>query len=65
VVSRNRGKPSEVVTTSAGIRFVTFVTVGIVTGYVAQRNRTVIAELEVLAERDALTGLPNTRAFER
>jgi diguanylate cyclase (GGDEF)-like protein len=57
--------PSEVVTTSAGIRFVTFVTVGIVTGYVAQRNRTLMAELEILAERDALTGLPNTRAFER
>jgi hypothetical protein len=35
------------VTTSAGIRFVTFVTVGIVTGYVAQRNRTLMAELEV------------------
>jgi len=39
--------PSEVLSTSTGIRFVTYMTVGIV------------------AERDALTGLPNTRAFER
>ena len=57
--------PSEVLTTSTGIRFVTFVTVGIVTGYFAKRNRTLLAELRLLADRDALTGLPNTRVFER
>ena len=56
---------SDVLTTSTGIRFVTFVTVGIVTGYFAKRNRTLLAELRLLADRDALTGLPNTRVFER
>jgi diguanylate cyclase (GGDEF)-like protein len=57
--------PSEVLTTSTGIRFVTYMTVGIVTGYFAKRNRVLMGELQLLAERDALTGLPNTRAFER
>lgn len=57
--------PSEVLTTSTGIRLVTYVTVGIVTGYFAKRNRTLLAELRLLADRDALTGLPNTRVFER
>src|SRR5437762_10622823 len=56
---------SDVLTTSTGIRFVTFLTVGIVTGYFANRNRTLLAELRLLADRDALTGLPNTRVFER
>jgi diguanylate cyclase (GGDEF)-like protein len=56
---------SEVLQTSTGIRFVTYMTVGVVTGYFAKRTRTLMAELELLAERDALTGLPNTRAFER
>jgi diguanylate cyclase (GGDEF)-like protein len=57
--------PSEVLTTSTGIRFVTYMTVGVVIGYFAKRNRLLMAELELLADRDALTGLPNTRAFER
>jgi len=56
---------NQVLTSSTGIRFVTFMTVGIVTGYFAKRNRVLMAELHLLAERDALTGLPNTRAFER
>jgi diguanylate cyclase (GGDEF)-like protein len=56
---------SQVLTTSTGIRFLTYMTVGIVTGYFAKRNRTLVAELELLADRDAVTGLPNTRVFER
>jgi diguanylate cyclase (GGDEF)-like protein len=56
---------SEVLTTSTGIRLLTFMTVGVVTGYFSKRTRVLMAELELLAERDALTGLPNTRAFER
>jgi diguanylate cyclase (GGDEF)-like protein len=55
----------DVLTTSTGIRFFTYLTVGVVTGYFAKRNRVLMAELHLLAERDALTGLPNTRAFER
>jgi len=56
---------SEVLSTSTAIRFVTYVAVGCVTGYFARESRRATAELQVLAERDAVTGLPNTRAFER
>jgi diguanylate cyclase (GGDEF)-like protein len=56
---------SEVLTTSTAIRFVTYMTVGVVTGYFAKRNRVLMGELQLLAERDAITGLPNTRAFEQ
>jgi diguanylate cyclase (GGDEF)-like protein len=65
VVVNPRIPPSEVLTTSTGIRFVTYLTVGVVTGYFAKRNRTLLGELQLLADRDALTGLPNTRVFER
>lgn len=62
----NSSIPStEVLTSSTAIRGTTFVMVGVVTGYFANRNRALVNELELLAERDALTGLPNTRAFER
>jgi len=56
VIVNSNIPPGEVFTTSTGIRFVTFVTVGIVTGYFAKRNRTLLAELRLLADRDALTG---------
>jgi diguanylate cyclase (GGDEF)-like protein len=56
---------SEALTTSTGIRFITYLTVGVVTGYFTKRNRALLAELQLLADRDALTGLPNTRVFER
>ena len=39
-------------------------TVGGLIGWFASRNRAMVSELRVLAERDVLTGLPNTRAFE-
>lgn len=57
--------PREVLTSSTAIRLVTYMTVGVVTGYFANRNRTLMDELKLLAERDAFTGLPNTRAFEQ
>jgi GGDEF domain-containing protein len=56
---------SEVFSASTAIRLVTFVAVGTVTGYFAAEGRRANQELSVLAERDAATGLPNTRAFER
>lgn len=55
---------AEVLTVSTAIRFVTFVSIGFVIGYFARRNRAMLNELKILAERDVLTGLPNTRAFE-
>jgi diguanylate cyclase (GGDEF)-like protein len=45
-------------------RAFTYVTIGALIGWFAGRNRVMLAELRVLAERDSLTGLPNTRAFE-
>jgi diguanylate cyclase (GGDEF)-like protein len=48
----------------SGIRLCVFVVVGALIGTFARRNRTLVRELTRLAERDQLTGLPNTRAFE-
>jgi diguanylate cyclase (GGDEF)-like protein len=55
---------NDVLTASTAIRCVTFVSIGFVIGYFARRNRVMLQELRILAERDMLTGLPNTRAFE-
>ena len=61
----NPALPSlDVITISTPIRLVTFVVTGAVIGWYAQRNRELIGRLEVLAQRDRLTGLPNMRAFE-
>ena len=61
----NKDIPStDVLTGSTVIRFVTFVSIGTLIGLFASRNRAMLSELRILAERDVLTGLPNTRAFE-
>lgn len=61
----NQHMPSrELLTTGTVTRGVTYVTVGALIGWFASRNRAMVSELRVLAERDVLTGLPNTRAFE-
>ncbi len=61
----NQEIPStDVLTGSTVIRFVTFVSIGALIGLFASRNRAMVDELRILAERDVLTGLPNTRAFE-
>jgi diguanylate cyclase (GGDEF)-like protein len=54
----------DLLTTGTAIRAVTFVSIGTLIGWFAANNRTLMAELQVLAQRDSLTGLPNTRAFE-
>jgi diguanylate cyclase (GGDEF)-like protein len=46
------------------IRFVTFVAMGVLVGAYARTNTRLVEELSNLANRDLLTGLPNTRAFE-
>lgn len=56
--------PHEVLTLAMVIRGITFVTIGVLVGWYADGNRRLLHELEVLAQRDVLTGLPNTRAFE-
>ena len=39
-------------------------TIGALMGWFASRHRSMTEEFRVLAERDVLTGLPNTRGFE-
>ncbi len=46
------------------IRLAMFVAIGALVGWFARGKRALVEELELLAERDTLTGLPNTRAFE-
>lgn len=61
----NSAVPSrEILTASTLTRLTTYVTIGVLIGWFASRNRAMVDELKVLAERDVLTGLPNTRAFE-
>ncbi len=46
------------------VRATTLITMGALVGWFADRHRQLVGELSVLADRDVLTGLPNTRAFE-
>lgn len=55
---------TEVPSESTALRFVTYTVMGLLVGWFARRNRMLVDELRILAERDFLTGLPNTRAFE-
>ena len=55
---------SEILTVSTPIRFVNYVAVGALLGWFAAHYRAANAELQILAQRDLVTGLPNTRAFE-
>jgi GGDEF domain-containing protein len=47
-----------------GIRLITFIGVGALSGFFAAQHRAVAAYLKILAERDRLTGLPTSRPFE-
>ena len=55
---------SEILTVSTPIRIVNFIAVGTLLGWFAAHYREANAELQILAQRDLITGLPNTRAFE-
>ena len=62
----NHAMPSsEILTISTPIRGVNYLAVGALLGWFAAHYREANAELQVLAQRDLVTGLPNTRAFER
>src|SRR5215210_4820852 len=56
--------PGETLTAGAAIRLVTYTGMGVLVGWFARRNSDLVERLRILAERDFLTGLPNTRAFE-
>jgi GGDEF domain-containing protein len=55
---------AEIITTSTLIRLITYSATGITIGWFASQNRQLVTELRILAERDGVTGLPNTRAFQ-
>lgn len=62
----NHAMPTtEIVTSSLPIRLVTYVAIGALLGWFAAHYREANEELQILAQRDLVTGLPNTRAFER
>lgn len=62
----NHAMPSsEIVTVSTPIRLVNYLAIGALLGWFAAHYREANAELQILAQRDLVTGLPNTRAFER
>jgi diguanylate cyclase (GGDEF)-like protein len=65
-ITLNHDVPSyELLTISTPIRFVTYVSIGALLGWFAAHYKTALAELQVLAERDWLTGLPSMRGFEK
>jgi diguanylate cyclase (GGDEF)-like protein len=64
VILNHRIPSTDVVTVSTAIRAVTFVAGGALIGTFAARNRALVERLRELADRDYLTGLLNTRAFE-
>jgi diguanylate cyclase (GGDEF)-like protein len=55
---------TEIVTAGAAIRLLPFAASGALLGWFAASNTALVERLQILAERDHLTGLPNTRAFE-
>ena len=56
--------PDDLLTTSAAIRLTTFVGIGVLVGWFSARNRSLVASLRDLAERDFLTGLRNLRSLD-
>ena len=65
-ITLNHAIPTrELVAISSPIRLVTFVLIGGLLGWFAAAHRGALAELRILAERDWVTGLPNSRAFEQ
>jgi diguanylate cyclase (GGDEF)-like protein len=60
----NAEVPSTLEVEQTVIRLATFVAIGVLTGMFVRRNRMLVAELSHLADRDSITGLPNTRVFQ-
>jgi diguanylate cyclase (GGDEF)-like protein len=54
----------DVLTASSSIRLFTYTMVGVLVGWFAHSHRVLVDRLRVAAERDFLTGLLNTRAFD-
>ncbi len=65
-VALNSAVPTEaqLLSLSTPIRILTYTSIGALVGWFATHDRDLVTRLQLLAERDFLTGLPNTRAFE-
>ena len=46
------------------IRLIIYTAIGVLIGFFVRRNRSLLAQMSQLADRDSVTGLPNTRAFQ-
>jgi diguanylate cyclase (GGDEF)-like protein len=55
---------SDVLTAGSMVRLVTYTSMGALVGWFAHSNRALVDRLKVASERDFLTGLLNTRAFD-
>lgn len=55
---------SEILTLATPIRLVNYLAIGALIGWFAAHYRAANDALQILAQRDLVTGLPNTRAFE-
>ena len=55
---------AQILAVGTDIRLVTFTALGALVGHFARQHRLVVEHLRLLAERDAITGLPSSRAFE-
>jgi diguanylate cyclase (GGDEF)-like protein len=55
---------TQILSLTTPIRVVTYTSIGALIGWFAAHDRQLVTSLQLLAERDFLTGLPNTRAFE-
>jgi diguanylate cyclase (GGDEF)-like protein len=64
VVINPRLPTYDVLTASTSIRLFTYTMVGVLVGWFAHNHRVLVDRLRVAAERDFLTGLLNTRAFD-
>jgi diguanylate cyclase (GGDEF)-like protein len=65
-VALNAAVPTatQLLSVSMPIRVLTYTSIGALVGWFAAHDRELVTRLQLLAERDFLTGLPNTRAFE-
>jgi diguanylate cyclase (GGDEF)-like protein len=55
---------TQILSFTTPIRVLTYTSIGALIGWFAAHDRQLVTSLQLLAERDFLTGLPNTRAFE-
>jgi diguanylate cyclase (GGDEF)-like protein len=55
---------TQILSLTTPIRLITYTAMGALIGWFAAHDRELVSRLQILAERDFLTGLPNTRAFE-